>query len=129
MLKPGSGLYSRAANRARFPGASALLVCALTLPAQVVLGADAPDVACHARIILALVQAMPPPPDDKWVHDLAAANGVELRYVRAITPSLYVFRMIAVNSTGGCEAAIERLRGDARLRSAQIDWRRQHESG
>ena len=114
-------------------GASALLVCALMAfmaPAHRVLGADAaPTAACHARIILGLVQARPPPPDDTWVQDLAAASGVELQYLRAITPTLYVFRISVASSAGGCAAAIERLRRDPRLRSAEIDQRRKHESG
>jgi hypothetical protein len=99
-------------------------------PAQRALGADAaPASVCHTRVILGLVQAMAPPPHDAWVEDLAAASGVELRFVRAITPSLYVFQMTAATSAGGCAAAIERLRGDARLRSAQLDQRRKHEAG
>ncbi|MGC2461624.1 MAG: hypothetical protein WA446_11740 [Steroidobacteraceae bacterium] len=44
---------------------------------------------------------MPPPPDATWAQELAAANGVELRY----------------------------LRRDSRLRSAQVDQCREHDAG
>ena len=99
-------------------------------PAPRVLGAEAaPAAACRVRVILGLVQAMPPPPTDTWVQELAAANGVQLHYLRAITPDLYVFRMTAASSAGDCDAAIARLRGDWRLRSAQIDQRRKHDAG
>jgi len=82
--------------------ASALLVCAFLAPAPPVLGAEAaPASACQVRIVLGLVQAMPPPPDATWAQELAAANGVELRY----------------------------LRRDSRLRSAQVDQRREHNAG
>lgn len=108
--------------------AAALLVCALLASPARALGADAaPMPACRVRVILGLVQAMPPPPDDTWVQDLAADNGVQLRYLRAITPRLYVFNMSAASAAGGCEAAIARLRRDSRLRSAQIDQRREHD--
>jgi hypothetical protein len=80
-------------------------------------------------VILGLVHALAPPPPDRWVQDLAAANGVQLRYLRAITPRLYVFSMSAETATGGCDAALARLRADSRLRSAQIDQRREHDPG
>jgi hypothetical protein len=109
-------------------GAAALLACALLGLAARVPGAEAtPPAACRVRVILGLVQAMPPPPDDTWVQDLAAANGVQLHYLRAITPRLYVFSMSAAIADGGCDAAIARLRRDSRLRSAQIDQRREHD--
>jgi hypothetical protein len=105
-----------------------LLAGALMASPSSVRGAEAaPAAGCQVRVILGLVKAMPPPPDDAWVKELAAANGVELRYLRAITPRLYVFRMTAAGADGACDAAIARLRGDARLRSAQIDQRREHD--
>lgn len=117
---------------ARVSAVSALL-CALlasVAPVRRVLGTEAaPSSDCQARIILGLVTSAPPPPDDTWVQELAAASGVRLHYLRAITSRLYLFRMTAPNSAGGCAAAIERLRADPRLRSAQIDQRRKHESG
>lgn len=117
---------------ARVSALSALL-CALiacVVPPRRVLGTEpAPPSDCQARIILGLQTPASPPPDDSWVRDVAAASGVQLHYLRAITPRLYLFRMTAPSATGGCTAAIERLGADPRLRSAQIDQRRKHESG
>ena len=44
---------------------------------------------------------MPPPPDATWAQELAAADGMELRY----------------------------LRRDSRLGSAQVEQRREHDAG
>jgi hypothetical protein len=94
--------------------------------------AIADDVArpsdCHTRVILGLVEAAPPS-DDTWVQELALSSGVQLHYLRAIAPGLYLVSMIAPNRAGGCAAAIERLRRDPRLRSAEIDQPRKHDSG
>jgi hypothetical protein len=109
--------------------AAAALGCALLAASGRLPAAEAaPAAACRVRVILGLVHAIAPPPD-RWVQELAAANGVQLRYLRAITPRLYVFNMSAETATGGCDAAIARLRSDARLRSAQIDQRREHDPG
>jgi hypothetical protein len=109
---------------------AALLAGALLVSPPRVRGAEAaPAAGCRVRVILGLVEAMPPPPDDAWVQELAAANGVQLRFLRAITPRLYVFRMTAAGADGACDAAMARLRGDSRLRSAQIDQRREHDPG
>jgi hypothetical protein len=92
-------------------------------------GADtAPAYTCNARIILGLAQAMQPPPSDQWVLDLAAANGVTLHYLRAITPEFYLFRMSATDTAGGCSAPIARLRRDPRLRSVEFDQLRKHDA-
>jgi hypothetical protein len=108
----------------------ALLWCAFMAPAGSVGGAEtAPASVCNVRIILTLAQAMRPPPSDQWVRDLAAANGVELHFLRAITPQLYLFRMSAPNTDGGCSAAMARLRRDSRLRAAEFDQRREHDGG
>jgi hypothetical protein len=99
-----------------------LLVCGL--------GADMAQAgACNARIILGLAQAMQPPPSDQWVQNLATANSVELHYLRAITPELYLFRLSAPAAAGGCGAVIARLRLDSRLRSVDLDQRRKHDAG
>src|ERR1700689_2221920 len=45
----------------------------------------AQESTCDARIIVGLKQAMQPPPSDQWVRNLAAANGVELHFLRAMT--------------------------------------------
>jgi hypothetical protein len=126
-----SRLKAASSNRVRARVcAYGALLCACMVPAMRVPGAEmALATACKVRIILGLAQAMRSPPDDKWVQDLAVANGVELHYLRPITPDLYLFRMSAPDSDGGCGAAIWRLRRDSRLRSAEIEQRRGHDAG
>ena len=110
-------------------GYCVLLVGGFMAPAMSVSGADtAQAYACNVRIILGLAQAMRPPPSDQWVLDLAAANGVTLHYLRAITPELYLFRMSAPDAAGGCSAPMARLRRDPRLRSVEFDQLRKHDA-
>jgi hypothetical protein len=111
-------------------GCWVLLLGELSAPAMRASGADtAQAYPCNARIILGLAQAMQPPPSDQWVLDLAAANGVTLHYLRAITPELYLFRMSATDTAGGCSAPMARLRRDPRLRSVEFDQLRKHDAG
>jgi hypothetical protein len=110
--------------------AAALLAGALLAPARhLPAGEAAPAAGCRVRVILGLVHPLAPPPPDRWVQELAAANGVQLRYLRAITPRLFVFSMGAETASSGCDAALARLRTDSRLRSAEIDQRREHDPG
>ena len=83
---------------------------------------------CNARIIVGLAQARQPPPSDQWVGSLAAANGVQLQYVRAITARLYLFRLSVAGADANCRAPIARLRRDSRLRSVELDQRRKHDA-
>jgi hypothetical protein len=107
-----------------------LLVCGFAAPAMGVAGvATAQAGACNARVILGLAQAMQPPPSDQWVQALAAANGVELHFLRAITPALYLFRLKARDAAGNCRAPLARLRKDSRLRSVDLEQRREHDAG
>lgn len=65
-----------------------------------------------------------PPPDETFVSELARATGVQLAFTRAIKPGLYVFSLASAEADPGCREALERLRRDARVRSAEIDARR-----
>ena len=106
-----------------------LLLCGFVGAAMGSSGADATkSSACNARIILGLKQAMQPPPTEQWVQNLAAANGVELHYLRAMTARLYLFRLSAPEDAS-CSAPIARLRRDSRLGSVELDQRRKHEAG
>lgn len=64
-------------------------------------------------------------PDDALLADLERINSVELEPLGAITDDLRVYRLHAVGSDDGCSAAIERLRRDARVRSVDLDARRE----
>jgi hypothetical protein len=106
-----------------------LLLCAFLGPAMGSPSADATQTgACNARIIVRLKQAIQPPPSDQWVQSLAAANGVELHYLHAMTARLYLFRLIAPDDAS-CGTPIARLRRDSRLGSVELDQRRKHDAG
>jgi hypothetical protein len=123
-----SQLTPAAANRLWLQ-LGALALCGMAGPAMCALGPEpAQTGACNARIILALKQPMQPPPTDQWVHSLAAANAVELHYLRAMTARLYLFRLNAADDAT-CSAPIARLRRDSRLRSAELDQHRKHDAG
>ncbi|MGH8231234.1 MAG: hypothetical protein ACRESY_05370 [Steroidobacteraceae bacterium] len=89
---------------------------------------DATPASCDARILVQLVRGLPAVPDKVWVRDLGAAAGVRLRYLRPLTPDLYLLRLRDERDAAGCEQALERLRRDPRVRSAELDKRRKHES-
>jgi hypothetical protein len=77
-------------------------------------------------VIVAFSQDFQNAPDEAFVKDVARAAHVELAYVRSITPALHVFILTADNgSDPTCAQALGRLRADSRVRSADIDARRQ----
>jgi hypothetical protein len=57
--------------------------------------------------------------------DLGRMNAVELEPLSAITDDLRVYRLHVVGSDDDCIAAIERLRHDERVRSVDLDARRE----
>src|SRR6185436_6563747 len=57
--------------------------------------------------------------------DLGRMNAVELEPLGAISDDLRVYRLHAVGSEDDCIAAIERLRRDERVRSVDLDARRE----
>ena len=57
--------------------------------------------------------------------DLERMHAVELEPLDAITDDLRVYRLHAVGSDDDCVAAIERLRRDERVRSVDLDARRE----
>ncbi|MGH8139349.1 MAG: hypothetical protein ACREVV_14340 [Steroidobacteraceae bacterium] len=83
----------------------------------------APAAACNSRILVTFTRPVPQPPDAALVHELASTAGAELTYVSAISGNLYVFD-VSVAGKSNCGKAIERLRHDPRIRSADLDARR-----
>lgn len=66
------------------------------------------------------------PPDSKLVSSVADAAGVHLSYVRAIMADLFVFELSAASEQTDCEALLEKLRHDPRVRSVDRDTLRKH---
>ena len=65
-------------------------------------------------------------PDAAFLQKLSHDTGVELTYVRSLTPSLHVLVLSADDADDpDCQRALGRLRSDRRVRSADIDQRRQ----
>ncbi len=75
---------------------------------------------------MAFSPAMAHAPDDGFVKDLAHAAGVELVFVSTIAPNLHLFSLSATDGESGCQHALEGLRRDSRVRSVDLDTRRQH---
>ena len=76
---------------------------------------------CALRVIVTLQSA----PDDALVADLGRASGARLELVRTMTSNLHLFSLTAPGAEAECMAAIERLRRDPRVRSVDLDQRRQ----
>jgi hypothetical protein len=79
---------------------------------------------CRAQVIVSFAQTAQNPSDAPLVKDLSRVAGVTLVYLRSVTSSLHLFSLSGVGDD--CGTAVERLRGDPRVLSADIDQRRQH---
>jgi hypothetical protein len=76
---------------------------------------------CEAQVIVSLDEA----PNDALMAGLAQTTRARLTVTGAVTSTLYVLTLRAAGADAECSAAIERLRADPRVRSVDIDARRQ----
>jgi hypothetical protein len=76
---------------------------------------------CTVQVIVTLQSA----PEDALVADLARVTGARLELVRSMTSNLHLFSLEAQGPQPECDAAVERLRRDPRVRSVDLDRRRQ----
>jgi hypothetical protein len=92
-----------------------------------VAAADDAGADCTLRVIASFVPSdTQEPPDASFLQQLSRDTGVELTYVRSLTPALHVLMLSADDpDDADCQRALQRLRSDARVRSADIDQRRQ----
>ena len=98
-----------------------LLASAATACAQP--RADPPETAnsmCTLNVIVALDAA----PDAALLADLSRVSGAHLELIRTMTSNLHLLALEARGDDSECKAAMERLRGDARVRSVDVDSRR-----
>lgn len=80
---------------------------------------------CMLRVIVSFAESgAKSPPNSTLLQDISRAARVELTYVRSLTPALHVL-VLRARDDGDCERALGRLRSDPRVRSADIDARRQ----
>jgi hypothetical protein len=80
---------------------------------------DVPS-GCDVRVIAGLTSA----PDAALLADLSRASGARVDLIRSMTSGLHLLSVQAAGPESECMAAIERLRGDARVRSLDLDERR-----
>jgi hypothetical protein len=81
--------------------------------------------ACSSQIIMTFVQPLDGDPEESFVASLASAAGVQLAFLRSAGPDLHVFALAGSESDASCRDSLRRLRRDPRIRSAEIDVRRQ----
>jgi hypothetical protein len=98
--------------------------CAVLAPAA----ASDPSSAdrCTLRVIISFTPEMQRAPDDRVLTELGRAADAELTFVSTIAPNLHVFNLSAAGGESACHDALERLRHDSHIRSADIDARRKH---
>jgi len=73
---------------------------------------------CEARVIVGFVDTL----DADAMAAVAAASATRLTVVERLLPNLYVLDLAATATS--CSTALERLRADGRVRSADLDQRR-----
>jgi hypothetical protein len=83
--------------------------------------------ACSARVMISFSQPVAAEPDDSFVTDLARGARVHLVFLRAVGAGIHLFELTAEDSDPTCGDALERLRRDSRVRSADLDVARKHQ--
>lgn len=118
-MSPASRFATRSLHAQLLRAACLALGCATAACAQP-RAEVAPAAGCAARIIVTLR----PAPDDALVADLARVSGARLELVRTMTSNLHLFSLEARGAQSDCDAAVERLRRDPRVRAVDLDERR-----
>ncbi|HEX5421398.1 MAG TPA: hypothetical protein VFY39_15505 [Gammaproteobacteria bacterium] len=94
------------------------------VPGEFGRGQGALPADCEVRLIVGLSQV----PDKRLIADLARVSAARLELRDTISPGrLYALSLTAEGASSECAAAIERLRQDPRVRSAEVDARRKHD--
>lgn len=78
---------------------------------------------CRVRVIVAFAAPAAVAGDPDYVADLARSTGVGLAFLRDAGGGMHVYVLTAPEEDG-CAAALDRLRRDPRVRSADVDARR-----
>ena len=80
---------------------------------------------CSARVVVGFHAAT----DGDAIAALATSHALTLSIVNRLLPDLYVLDLGARGGDPACEAAVERLRADSRVRSVELDARREPRAG
>lgn len=118
---------SRSAIRSLF--VSGLLVAALLAAGSQRARSDGEAVGkvtdiCSTRVIVTFARRQGRTPSAELVTQIAHQAGIQLSFIRAAGPGLYVFSLTASGSDPSCRQALMRLRRNARIRSVDVDARR-----
>jgi len=81
--------------------------------------------ACNSGILVTFVQGTAQPPDHSLIQDIEQSAGVKLVFVSQISGNLDLFKLSVPEVDPGCGSALQRLRRDTRIKSADLDARRQ----
>jgi hypothetical protein len=88
--------------------------------------ATQPAAGCSARVLITLAEPSPGRPDDAFVTALERSAQGRLTFVRTVGPGILLFDLKTQNSEPVCDDALDRLRKDSRVRSADLDVARRH---
>ena len=99
---------------------SILLAVAAAACAQQEAGRTA-GAGCELPVIVAFASA----PNDALLADLGRSAGVRLEGATPLTSSIYSLTLRAEGGATICSDAVQKLRADARVRSVDLDERRQ----
>ena len=106
-----------------------LAACTTGSPASVAAASGNHAARCMLRVIVSFAQSgTPTPPSASLLQELSSTARVELAYERSLTPALHVL-VLSADDAGDpeCRRALGRLRSDPRVRSVDIDQRRQRQ--
>ncbi|HZF31455.1 MAG TPA: hypothetical protein VE907_20230 [Gammaproteobacteria bacterium] len=79
----------------------------------------------EAGCALSVIVAFASPPDDALLADLGRGAGVRLEGATSLTTNIYSLTLRADGAEAVCRDAVQRLRADPRVRSVDLDERRQ----
>lgn len=83
--------------------------------------------ACSARVMITFSEPRAAEPDESFVTDLARGARAHLIFLRTVGAGIHLFDLTAEDSDPTCGDALERLRKDPRVRSADLDVARKHQ--
>ena len=113
--------HSRGVRLGAWLAAVAFAQACAPLPQQAAAAAG----GCNARVIVGFHA----PADAAAIAALATSHSLTLDVVERLLPNLYVLDLGARGGDSACATALEQLRADARVRSAELDARRAPRAG
>lgn len=104
--------------------APALLAACAHSAAAAIERVGEPVAVCATRVIVSFTEEQGATPSPELITRIEHEAAVQLHFVRATGPHLYVFSLSATDGDPSCSEALMRLRRNVRIRSADVDARR-----